>query len=187
MIFAGRLIPKKGAHIILQALADLPDAMEVDLVILGDGPERSSLERQAEKLGLGDKVHFAGYVQPAEMVQWYTAADLFVLPSRETWGVVVAEALAAGLRVIVSDEVGCHVDMVGDLPVGEVIPRSDVGAWSNAIEEAVSNPIDADFIEQNWEPVFQSLRYPFLAKTTNDHIRRCVERTRSPVSERITE
>ena len=70
---------------------------------------------------------------PTDMPRWYAASDAFILPSRETWGVVVLEAMAAGLPVLVSDEVGCHPDVVTGPERGHVIPREDVTAWVNGI------------------------------------------------------
>jgi glycosyltransferase involved in cell wall biosynthesis len=82
------------------------------LVIVGDGPERGRLEEAARALEAGH-VHFAGFQQKDRIAGFYALAGAFVLPSwKDTWGLVVNEAMAAGLPVLVSTKAGCHEDLV---------------------------------------------------------------------------
>lgn len=83
------------------------------LVLLGDGQLRPVLEAQIAALGLGDHVHLPGFVQYGDLPAWYASAGAFILPSiREQWGLVVNEAMASGLPVIVSNRCGCAPSLV---------------------------------------------------------------------------
>jgi glycosyltransferase involved in cell wall biosynthesis len=137
ILFAGRLIPRKRVRLLIEAFAAAP-LDDTQLVILGDGPERAGLEGCVHKHGLGERVLFGGFVQPEMMPDWYAAADGFVLPSSETWGVVAVEAIAAGLPTIVTDHVGCHPDVMLGPDCGVVIPLDDVQALQAALVSFIS-------------------------------------------------
>jgi glycosyltransferase involved in cell wall biosynthesis len=116
VLFSGSLIERKAPDLLLDMFArDLaPRFANARLLFAGDGPLRASLEQATESAGLVDRVRFAGFLRGQQLWQAYLASDLFVLPSRghEGWGVVVQEAMAAGLPVIVSDQVGAGVDLI---------------------------------------------------------------------------
>lgn len=104
-VFVGQVIERKGLDVLLTALGSgLP---HVSLQVIGDGTMRPACERQVLALGLQDRVVFEG-VLPAESIPERIArADVLILPSRwDGWGLVVNEALAAGVPVIVSDRCG---------------------------------------------------------------------------------
>jgi phosphatidylinositol alpha-1,6-mannosyltransferase len=103
----GRLQRRKGHDSVIAALPEVRRALPaVRYAIVGDGPERASLEEQARKAGVADITFFAGAVPEDELPQWYRAADVFVLPNRldgvdfEGFGIVLLEAAASGLPVI---------------------------------------------------------------------------------------
>ncbi|MBF2084380.1 glycosyltransferase family 4 protein [Thermoleptolyngbya sp. C42_A2020_037] len=109
LLFVGRLVPYKGADILLEALAEIkPLALsKTRLTIVGDGAEREYLEALTRQLDLQDIVEFAGWVPHSETHRYYSQADLFCFPSiREFGGAVVLEAMAAGLPCIVADNGG---------------------------------------------------------------------------------
>jgi len=84
-----------------------------DLVILGDGPLRRELEDMRADLKLVDSIHFPGFQQYHILPAYYALAKVFIHPSTvEPWGLVVNEAMAAGLPVIVSNRCGCASDLV---------------------------------------------------------------------------
>jgi len=164
VLFSGRLIAKKGVGILLEAFSEVVDDIPAQLAIVGDGPLRSELESRAAELGLPvNSVHFAGFVEPARLSEWYAMADVFVLPSSETWGVVVLEALASGLPVLVSDEVGCHPDVIQDDMVGEVVPARDVWALAAALQRRLRHLPSRQALGDAWAPVRESLSYENLA------------------------
>jgi phosphatidylinositol alpha-1,6-mannosyltransferase len=107
LLSVGRLQRRKGHDLVLQALPRVRDAVRnVKYVVVGDGPHRSTLETQAQALGLGDIVQFHGTVGGDDLPRFYAAADVFVLPNRddgvdfEGFGIVFLEAAASGLPVV---------------------------------------------------------------------------------------
>jgi glycosyltransferase involved in cell wall biosynthesis len=110
------------------------------LILLGDGPERSSLEALAAALHL-DGVLFAGFRQIEELPAYYAQAGAFVHPSfKDTWGLVVNEAMATGLPVLVSDQVGCATDLVRNGENGFTFHPADTGALARAMAEIATSP-----------------------------------------------
>ena len=98
--FVGNILYNKGLDVLFHALAKLKDR-DFTLIIAGEGREKDSLIKLAVELGISDKVSFLGYINPIDLPQFYNGIDVFVLPSRrETFGVVVIEALSAGVPVI---------------------------------------------------------------------------------------
>jgi 1,2-diacylglycerol 3-alpha-glucosyltransferase len=101
VLVVARLGREKALELAIAAVARLPD---VRLAIVGAGPHRGALETHARDLGLDGRVRFAGALPPAALPDVYASSDAFVFPSAtETQGLVLAEALAAGLRVVAVD------------------------------------------------------------------------------------
>lgn len=101
LLSVGHLIERKGHHIAIEALPGLPG---VTLVIAGAGPERAALEALAVRLGVAERVHWAGVVPQTELKWWYSAADALALcSSREGWANVLLESMACGTPVIASN------------------------------------------------------------------------------------
>lgn len=164
VLFVGRLINKKGVDILLEAFARVVQNVPSQLLIAGDGPERTKLEEQAARLRVNDRVHFVGFQQPKDLPRFYCAADLFVLPSRtEPWGVVVMEALASGLPVVVSNLVGCYPDVINDDQVGRVVAPEDPHSLAEAMRDYLLKRPDKNRVHQIWEPVYQRMRHPVVA------------------------
>jgi len=98
-----RLEPRMGLERLLEAVALLASGRpDLAVAIVGDGSLRGPLEERRRRLGLERRVHFAGRVSDTALVDWYRAADLFVLPTiaYEGFGLVTAEALATGTPVV---------------------------------------------------------------------------------------
>ncbi len=116
-------------------LAARPDAPEMRLVIVGDGPARKSMQEELQ----GQGVHFLGFRHGEELARIYASSDLFVFPSTtDTLGQVVMEAQASGLPVIVTDRGGPR-EIVHDSRSGFVLSAQDTGAWARAIVDLVSD------------------------------------------------
>lgn len=102
LLCVGRLTPAKGQHLLIQAVADLVAAgRTVRLLLVGDGPDRSSLERLTDDTGMRDHVRFTGAVSLDTVQQYYREADIFVLPSfAEGVPMVLMEAMCMELAVV---------------------------------------------------------------------------------------
>jgi glycosyltransferase involved in cell wall biosynthesis len=131
VVFAGRLGPQKAVGVLLEALRRVSD---VSLVIAGDGPERSALERRALELGLEARVRFLGSVPRETVLRLFRAADVSVLPSAwENFPHTIVEALAVGCPVIAT-AVGGVPEVVRDAENGLLVPPGDSAALAAAIE-----------------------------------------------------
>ena len=127
-VAVGRLAPEKRLDVIVDALAETPG---VSLVLVGDGPERSALERRVAELRLSERVVFTGWQD--DPGAWIRGADLFVHASeREAWSLVVAEAMLAGIPVIASD-IPAIVELVGR-ENGEFLNSGDPAAMASALQ-----------------------------------------------------
>jgi glycosyltransferase involved in cell wall biosynthesis len=112
--FVGRLVPYKGADMLLRAAAEFLKRKQLELHFIGDGPERNSLEELVEKLGIKSGVVFHGWVEHLGVQERLHNCDFTVLPSiREFGGGVVIESMALGLPPIVADY-GGPAELVDD-------------------------------------------------------------------------
>ncbi|MEM1425093.1 MAG: glycosyltransferase family 4 protein [Cyanobacteria bacterium P01_H01_bin.130] len=146
ILFSGKLIPKKNPGLILDGIAQLsPDQQQrLAVIYLGSGQLERELRMKATQLP-NVKVHFAGFKNQKELPPYYLAADAATLPSQragETWGLVMNEAMQAGLPCIATNAVGSSVDFAG-VPNFQVIPISDATAMARAIAQLIN--IDRDF------------------------------------------
>jgi glycosyltransferase involved in cell wall biosynthesis len=142
ILFSGQLIARKGGDILLSAFSKLAATSgNVSLTILGDGPERARLEA-AVPPALRDRVKFLGHRQPSQIPEIFATADVFCLPSRhDGWGVVVNEAIGAGLPIVVSDSVGAGHDLVRHGENGLRVPTGDDEALAQALGRIVSDEL----------------------------------------------
>ena len=140
LLFSGKLSARKGVDLIGPAVRGLPEAIRSRVVIVcaGDGALSSAVETEAA-LAPEIPLRRPGRSAAGRLSRWYHAADLLVLPSREgeTWGLVVNEALHHGLPVVVSDRVGCALDLVSP-ETGVVCEAGSIQALTGAIVAATT-------------------------------------------------
>jgi len=113
-LFVGRMVSGKGVFDLLQAYMSQPVDLRSQwgLVFVGDGPMLSELKARAAAT---ENVRFAGFAQREQLTVYYGLADVFVFPTHtDPWGLVVNEAMACKLPIIISDAAGCAEDLVED-------------------------------------------------------------------------
>jgi glycosyltransferase involved in cell wall biosynthesis len=134
VLFAGKLEPKKHPLDLVHAAHAMQP--HPHLVIAGSGPLEGEVRATAERLGIG--LTMLGFINQSEMPRIYAAADCLALPSdaRETWGLVVNEALASGLPCVMSDQVGCAPDLGGEATGGVYAtaePTTKISLFADAL------------------------------------------------------
>ncbi|NCC11130.1 MAG: glycosyltransferase family 1 protein [Bacteroidia bacterium] len=140
ILFVAKLTDQKRPYDLLAAFANLkmrhPDAV---IVYAGSGEQKQALQIEAKNKKLD--VRFLGFVNQKKLPELYAASDIFVLPSdREAWGLVINEAMIAGLPVITTYDVGAAPDLVIGKGTGQVYAPGDVGALTAILDEWLSNP-----------------------------------------------
>jgi glycosyltransferase involved in cell wall biosynthesis len=136
-LYAGRLIELKNVSSILRAFASIKTSQDT-LTIAGDGPQAGDLKQLAVSLGIQDSVVFTGHRNQEELAALYAASNTFILASTsEVWGLVINEALASGLHVVVSDKCGV-AEFVKDMN-GAYTCRTD----QKSIQEAMAVSAEA--------------------------------------------
>jgi glycosyltransferase involved in cell wall biosynthesis len=142
ILFVGRLVLEKGVFDLLEAYAKLENDLrsEVGLVFAGDGVCLEELVKRSKQMSAGT-VCFPGFAQREDLAGLYALAETLVLPTHsDPWGLVVNEAMACGLPIIVSSVAGCSADLVEDGWNGYVVPPRDVEKLSVAIDTLVRQP-----------------------------------------------
>jgi len=139
-IFIGRLVRWKGVDLLLRALAQTED---IELDIVGDGPESPRLKTLAKALAITDRVRFFGEFPDEDLPFRMVAADFLVLPSvtsSEMFGLVAIEAMAAGRPVITTDLPSGVRDVNVAGETGFVVPLRDVDALAGAMQTLAADP-----------------------------------------------
>jgi glycosyltransferase involved in cell wall biosynthesis len=147
LISVGGLVERKGMHRVIDCLPSLlgrhPELHY--LVVGGAGPEgdlRAELEAQVVRLDLTGRVHFLGEIPPAELRWPLSAADVFVLATRnEGWANVFLEAMACGVPVVATD-VGGNAEVVCRPELGAIVPFGDAAALQQALDDALGRDWD---------------------------------------------
>ena len=141
-LFAGRLVREKGVFELLSAYAKLDESMrqQVGLVFVGDGASRQQLQEQAASISPG-VIRFAGFAQREQLAIYYALAKMLILPTyTDTWGLVVNEAMACALPVILSRAAGCAVDLLTENWNGLLVPPRDVSSLTLAMRTLADQP-----------------------------------------------
>jgi len=166
---AGRLTEQKAFGDALAAVARVPG---VELLLLGDGPERAILERRAVELGVGERVRFLGAGTRADVLTLFRAADVVLLTSAwENLPHTVLEALAAGTPVIAT-RVGGVPEIVHDGENGLLVPARDVDAIAGAIERVAHEPGLCETLAAAAAASVEELAEPRILRRIVDEIER---------------
>ncbi len=137
-LFCGQMIARKGLDHLLNAFAALPE--NARLLLIGREAELPQLLAGLTP-SVRDRVRYAGFQAPDALPRFFAQADVFVLPSRyDGWGVVVNQALGAGLPILASDQVGAAHDLVRDGKNGFIFSAGDATSLGNAMLCYLKNP-----------------------------------------------
>jgi glycosyltransferase involved in cell wall biosynthesis len=140
-------VKRKGFEYLIESLQYLP--AEIQLLIIGDGPLEQELRNVAIRTGGGDRVSFLGYQTRERIWEYLQVTDCFVLSSlHEGLGIVVQEAMCAGLPIVSSDN-GGQVDLIHNGRNGVLVKPMDSQALSSAIREIYSHPEMAAEMRRN--------------------------------------
>jgi len=134
IVYSGQILRGKGVDVLLESLALLTAPFEA--VILGDGSHRAYCERLSRRLGLGDRVHFAGFVTQAEIASYYREGSVAVISSiwPEPFGAVGLEAMRCGLPVVGFDAGGIKEWLIDGIN-GFLVPWMDRAQYARRIDE----------------------------------------------------
>ena len=141
IFFSGRLIKVKGVFTLLKAFKIVKEEFKnVSLLLAGNGILREELENFVTGNKIDD-VLFAGFTKPEILPKYYAIADIFVLPSNhEPWGVVVNEAMASGLPIVLSDKVGARGDLLEEEKNGFCFESGNYRELARVFKLMLSNP-----------------------------------------------
>jgi teichuronic acid biosynthesis glycosyltransferase TuaC len=171
LITVGALVERKGFHRVIELLPALLQRFpELHYLVVGgacaEGDWEGRLRQQVEALGLCERVHFLGTVCPEALREPLSAADVFVLSTRnEGWANVLLEAMACGLPVVTTD-VGGNAEVVARPELGTVVPFDDAPALQQALSDALVRQWDGDAIiayarDNGWDKRIDRLREIF--------------------------
>jgi phosphatidylinositol alpha-mannosyltransferase len=138
LLFLGRLDPRNGLEVVLDAMpAILARYPAAELTVVGDGPLRGMYERRARRLG--DRVRFVGRIY-AERAEYYGTSDLYLCPTNKaSFGITLLEAMACATPMIVSDITGFR-ELVEQGPEAVLVPKGSPAAWAKAAIELLDDP-----------------------------------------------
>lgn len=171
LISVGGLTERKGFHRVIECLPELKQSFpDLKYLIIGgasaEGNREEKLRQQVDELGLKDTVSFLGTMPATDLKYPLSAADVFVLATRnEGWANVFLEAMACGLPVVTTD-VGGNSEVVCKDSLGMVVPFGDKHALYSAIKSALEKSWDRDAIisyaqENNWDGRVEILEQEF--------------------------
>lgn len=134
ILFTGKFIERKRPMDLIKAFDKL-NIPNKKLVLVGDGHLKEDMQKYISTHRI-EGVHFTGFINQSELPKYYAIADVLVLCSEsETWGLSVNEAMASGLPVIVSSNVGCGDDLIKEGRNGFIFPTGDIESLATALKE----------------------------------------------------
>lgn len=186
ILCCGQMIQRKGIDLLLQAFSQvIQSGLQARLLLVG---READLPQMMQPLpeSVKQQIEFAGFQAPDNLPRFFQQADIFVLPSRyDGWGVVVNQALGAGLPIICSDAVGAAFDLVQPGVNGCIVPSADATALTQALIQVLQQPdwlqaaSQASLVQaRNWTPAHGAQRWLNVLKST-------VDKSQSTVSQNI--
>ena len=193
ILFMGRLVYEKGVQHLVAAMPKILERYhDAKLVIAGKGGMIDELKAEANALGLGEKVYFAGYINGKDVGKLYKAADIAVFPSTyEPFGIVALEAMLAEIPIVVSDIGGLN-EIVQHRENGMKCYAGNANSIADSILELLYNPaLGASIVkkakakvrnEYNWNKIAQDTHFIYqkaICETVADKQRKQIEQAKS--------
>lgn len=149
-LYCGQLIARKGVDTLIRAFLHIvPMYSNVELEIMGDGPEKERLQRMIPNKHQ-NKIIFSGFIPFEQRIRHFQNADVLIHPARhEGWGVVIQEAMAAGLPVISTQETEAAVTLIQEGRNGFLVPINDVETLYQRIRWFVEHPDQINIFGQH--------------------------------------
>jgi len=139
ILYASKMSPRKRPFDLLKAYEKINSNGNYSLAFVGDGVLRPRLERYSQEARLKN-VHFFGFQNQSELIQFYSIADVFVLPSQsEPWGLVINEAMNFQIPIITTDSVGAAYDLIKEGQNGFVYEAGNVEALVNCLKDVLDD------------------------------------------------
>jgi glycosyltransferase involved in cell wall biosynthesis len=133
-------------------------------------------------------VYFAGFQDPSHLPRYYGVADIFVLPSQcEPWGLVVNEAMASGLPVIATGNVGAGRDLIVDGENGCLVAENEPVALASAIDRACVSEEHLSLLGEKARSTVQSWNFDSTLAGFHNALSRCLGAKNSPVDDSFHE
>jgi glycosyltransferase involved in cell wall biosynthesis len=148
LLWSGNLRPLKALPLLLHALAKIKNEVSFELQVLGEGPCGPQWESLAKRLGISASIRWRGFLPHGEAVSQYDWADVFVFTSlRDTTGMVLAEALAAGLPIVTLDHQGAADVVTSDCGIRVPVerPSATIDGLAHALKRLAG---DQSLLEQ---------------------------------------
>lgn len=169
ILFVGALVPRKGLPVLIEAFTHLRRrGLRVELTIVGAGPNMGAARRRVPREAR-EQVRFLGLASRREVLESFARADLFCAPSlgRESFGIVLLEAMAAGLPVVASDIEG-YQDVVTHGVEGVLVPPGEAGALADALESLLRAPEERIRMGRAGQIKAEKLRWSGIARRLDD-------------------
>jgi len=169
ILFVGSLTPYKGPEVLVKAMQKIvKEVPDTELVFVGSGKMRDELGKLAEKIGIKNNLKFAGFVEESMKPLYYKAADIFALPSTlntEVFPIVLLEASAAGLPMVVSD-LNTFKCIIEDGYNGLFTKRGDEKSLADAIVYLLENEDIREKMGKNARKKVENYSWDRIAKET---------------------
>ncbi|MGE5707446.1 MAG: glycosyltransferase family 4 protein, partial [Bacteroidota bacterium] len=175
--FVGRMVPEKGAHVIIESAPDvLSEYPDAKFILVGRGGFLDELKRRAAELNVGHKILFTGYVDDETLLQLYKVADVSTAPSLyEPFGIVALEGMGAQVPVVVADSGGLG-EIVEHQKSGITVFPGDPKSLAWGLLEVLKNPDEARQLrEQAYQRVLDTFNWPMIARQTAEVYHRVMQ------------
>jgi len=177
VLYVGRMVFEKGVHILVESARQLLSRRwDVKFILVGEGPLRANLTNSIEKIGLGNKFYFPGFLTDEEVKVLYNICDIAVFPSLyEPFGIVALEAMSAGKTVIASDTGGLSDIIVHGFNGLKVSPSSSIDL-EKAIDYLLNHPKERSRMGHNGlNTVYEKFSWKSIARHTKKIYQRVLE------------